>query len=91
MTMTMTMPETSTVKYSGPFTITYNRIATNEEVTRNATWRALQTILPVIGRMIDREQLCNIDVCDRHGNSVVFASDVLPLLVNVTVIHVDKA
>lgn len=85
----MTMPET-TIKYSGPFTITYFRTATNETVTRNATWRALHTILPVIGRMLDRGQLGNVDVCDRHGNSVVFDSDILSLLEDVTIIRTDR-
>ena len=85
-----TMDETATVKFSGPFTVTYVRDS-GETATRSATWRALHTILPVIGRMADRGKLHSIDVLDRHGNSVVFASDVLPLLEKVTVVHTDRA
>ena len=82
--MTHTMQATAAVKFSGPFTVRYTR-DNGQAAQRSATWHALQTILPIIGRLADREKVHSIEILDRHGNDVTFSSDILPLMEDVTV------
>lgn len=81
------MQATAPVKFSGPFTIRWVWQGTGKTGERDATWKALPAVSKVLAHLADAGRVHSIAVLDRHGNDVTFASDVLPLMEDVAVIH----
>mgnify|MGYP000541163696 CR=1 FL=1 len=87
---TNVMTETPTIKFSGPFTVRMVTASTGNTTSRTIAWKALPFAARTASRLADRGIVHSIEVLDRHGNDVTFASDILPLLEEITVIPADK-